>query len=271
MASFDNVTKTSLRKIKKHGYKDTEVKSPHEEMRLKGDSSIVLYKTGKLLVQGSPANVRETIKLLKFLGITESKKCFSGCAIGTDETLKGDTFGGLVVAGFKADDRIRQELEGMGVKDSKALLKPDIVKIARELIERYPDNYHMESIFPKEYNKLNMKHNVTEIMDMMHEKCYRKLKGRSDIIHIVDLYPGCKVGDIKEAKAESKYLEVAAASIIARYGGLKQIRELEQQAGFFIPFGSTNVQAALIEIKKKSLKPVNFVKMKFRNVQQFFP
>ncbi|MBN2367719.1 hypothetical protein JXC34_01775 [Candidatus Woesearchaeota archaeon] len=270
MASFNDVTMTNLRKIKKYGFKEEDLKTVHEAMRLRGPATLVLFNTGKLLVQGSQDNVKDTVKKLKFLGITQSRKSFTGCAIGTDETLKGDTFGGLVVAGFKADDEIRAELGELGVRDSKKMLKPEIVRVAKILMEKYPENYHIESLTPKEYNKENARKNVTMIMDIMHSKCYKALKKRSDILHIVDLYPGCSVGDIKEKQAESKYLEVAAASIIARYGGLKQIRELEQQAGFFIPFGSTNVNAGLLEIKKKSLRPENFVKMKFRNVQQFF-
>ena len=270
MVSFDNINEKSLKKLKKYGYDFIKVKSKYEIVRLKGMSSLVLYKTGKLLIQGSKLNVEETVKLIKFLGITEAKKSFTGIAIGTDETLKGDTFGGIVVASFKADDNIRAELKEIGVKDCKAMLKPDCVKMANELIDRYPKNFHVENIYPREYNKLNEKYNVTEILDILHEKCYKKLSRRKNIIHIVDLYPGCKVGNIKETKAESKYFEVGAASIIARYYALMQIRDLEKNAGFFIPLGSTHVGSALLEIKKKSLNPKEFVKLKFRNVVEFF-
>ncbi len=270
MVSFDNINEKSLKKLKKHGFEFIKVKSKHEVTRLKGMSTLILYKTGKLLVQGSKNNVEETVKLIKFLGIAKEKRGFSGVAIGSDESLKGDTFGGIVVCAFKADDKIRAELKELGVKDSKKMLKPDCVKLANELIEKYPKNYHVENIYPDEYNKLNIKYNVTEILDSLHEKCYKKLSRRKNIIHIVDLYPGCNVGDIKEKRAESKYYEVGAASIIARYYALMQIRDLERRAGFFIPLGSTHVESALLEIKKKSLKAKNFVKLKFKNVQEFF-
>ena len=148
------------------------------------------------------------------------------------------------------------------------MLNPDIVKLAKTLIEKYPKNYHVENLSPKDYNKLNVKMNVTQIMDLLHKKCYTKLARTA--VHIVDKYPGCSVGNIMETKAESKYYEVAAASIIARYFGLMQIRTLEMKAGFFIPFGSSNVESALLEIRKKSLDPSKLVKMKFRNVIRFF-
>ena len=269
MPSFDNVNKENLKRLKRFGYEEIKPKSKLEEVRMKGNATIVLYKTGKLLVQGKKNDVEEAAKLLNFAYITEEKKGVTGFAVGSDESLKGDTFGGIVVAGFLADGDIRKDLKNMGVKDSKKLLNPDIVLIATQLIEKFPKNYHVENIFPEEYNKMNVRHSVTEILDLLHGKCFSKLS-RGKVIHIVDEYPGCSVGDIRETHAESKYLEVAAASVIARYFALKQIRDLEMKAGFFIPLGSSNVESALLELKKKSLDPCEYVKLKFRNVSELF-
>jgi ribonuclease HII len=268
MVSYDNISEKKLKQIKKHGYEQIDTKTQYELVRYKGPTNIVLYNTGKLLIQGSEQNVNDAKKLIKFLGITTPDKKLAGLAVGSDETLKGDTFGGIVVAGFKADDKIRDEIVKMGVKDSKQLLRPDIVKLAQELIEKFPNNYHVESLRPKEYNQLNMILNVTKILDKLHARCCAKLSRSA--IHIVDKYPGCVVGDIIEAKADSKYPEVAAASIIARYAGLKQIKELEMEAGFFIPLGSTHVDSALLELEKKTLDPKNYVKLKFKNVVRHF-
>jgi len=270
MVSFDDVNEKELKRLKKYGYEFIKPKSKQEIARLKGKTTLVLYKTGKLLIQGKKQDIEETTKLINFLCIAKEKKGISGVAIGTDESLKGDTFGGIVVAGFMADEKIRCELKQMGVKDSKLLLNPDVVELAKKIIEKYPKNYHIENIYPKEFNKLNLKSRITEILDILHERCFIKLVGKNKkIMHIVDLYPGCNVGDIKEKHAESKYIEVAAASIMARYGALMQIRELEDQAGFFIPLGSTHVGSALLEIKKKSLHPEYFVKLRFQNVRDF--
>jgi ribonuclease HIII len=270
MTSFDDVNKDNLKKLKRYGYEEIKIKSKTEEQRFLGKSTIILYKTGKLLVQGNKVNSDEAAKLLSFLGVINEKKGFSGLAIGSDESLKGDSFGGIVVAGFMADDSIRPELKNMGVKDSKKLLNPDIVLIATQLIEKYPKNYHVENIFPKEYNKMNVKHSVTEILDTLHARCFSKISGKNNAIHIVDMYPGCSVGNIRETHAESKYLEVAAASVLARYFALKQIRDLEMKAGFFIPLGSSNIESSLLELKKKSLDPVDYVKLKFQNVSALF-
>ncbi|MBD3203522.1 hypothetical protein GF327_04460 [Candidatus Woesearchaeota archaeon] len=279
MIVLEGITKTQLVPLKKHGFKLVKPKGKYEKYRLKGPANIILYTTGKLVVNGKKEGIKETKKLLRKLGIKiprqktnkkKQNKDISGKVIGSDETLKGDTFGGIVVCAFKADAKIREQLIDLGVRDSKTFNNADITKLARKLMTLFSRNYSVENIYPKEYNKLNKKKNVTEIMNYLHEKCYKKLAKRKKITYVIDKYPGCKVGDIVEPKAESKYPEVAAASIIARFCALKQIRDLEQTAGFFIPMGSTHVTDAVMEIKRKSLDPRDYVKMKFKNVKEFF-
>ena len=75
--------------------------------------------------------------------------------------------------------------------------------------------------------------------------------------------------DIRETKAESKYLEVAAASILARATALKQLNYLSIKAGFSLPKGSTHVELALIELKERGLDFNKFVKTGFGNVVKF--
>ena len=102
---------------------------------------------------------------------------------------------------------LHNRLKEIGVKDSKKLLNPDIVKLAKEIMEEFPKKYHIENIYPAEYNKLNLKLNVTKILDKLHDKCFKKLKCKSTLLHIVDLYPGCDVGNIKKKNArESLFL-----------------------------------------------------------------
>jgi ribonuclease HIII len=86
---------------------------------------------------------------------------------------------------------------------------------------------------------------------------------------VVDKFPGCQVGEVQEEKAESKYLEVAAASILARDAALRQLNALSAQAGFHLPKGSTHVQLALVELKHRKLNFTQFVKINFWNVKDF--
>jgi len=264
------------------GFREIPTKSPYEKKRYTGPATIVYYKTGKILVQGKQAEkyrellkiktgkeAKEKTKTLKTKKEYIETKKVSGTIIGSDETLKGDTFGGIVVAGFKADKKVREELKIICVMDSKKLDDHKISLIAKIISEKFPKNYHVISLKPKEYNEQTSQKSVTNLLDRLHREVNQALK-TIDSTHIVDKYPGCKAGDIQIERAESKYLEVAAASILARDAGLKQLAELSKKAGMHIPKGSTHVLGALKKLKEKKLSPKEFVKMNFSNVKVVF-
>ena len=100
MTVFTNVNKEALEKLARKGFTKELSKTIHEQLRLKkGYVSLILYTSGKLLVQGSPPEVKEMTKFLEKQGIGEKVKLEqfrkeTGWIIGSDETLKGDTFGG---------------------------------------------------------------------------------------------------------------------------------------------------------------------------------
>ncbi len=184
--------------------------------------------------------------------------------IGSDESLKGDTFGGIVVAAVKTTStKEQQRLISLGVKDSKQLKDTDIQNIAKVIKSEFECN--IISLLPHEYNSKSG--NVTSLLNDLHKRAAKDLKPGH---HIVDEYPGCTVGDLHEQKAESKYIEVAAASILARSAALDQIHFLSSLAGFTIPKGSTHVKDALQKLKEKKLPPSQFVKLDFKNVKEIF-
>ncbi len=179
--------------------------------------------------------------------------------IGSDETLKGDTFGGIVVVGVQADDDVRKKLEALGIKDSKRHNHNMIHKHAQSI--REIAKFSVCNLYPEEYNKAE---SVTALLNRLHKEVAEEL---GEGTHIVDAYPGCTTGDIIETKAEDKYIEVAAASIIARDEAMHQMAKLEEKAGFKIPLGSTHVKEALEKVKEKKLDPKQFVKIGFKNVK----
>ena len=242
-------------------------KSPYELLRLKkGKVTLILFNSGKLLLQGETYLVAELAEELMFLGIgklvqSQMFKPEEGLIIGSDECLKGDTFGGLIVAAVKADEKIREKLIGLGVADSKKLSDSEIVEIAKLIKE--VASYEIKSLYPEHYNEDG---NVTKMLNRLHNKCALKLLPGK---HVVDKYPGCDVGDIVETKAESKYVEVAAASILARDESIRQLDELSRMAGFTLPRGSTHVKEALEKIKHKRLDFNQLVKTSFSNVKKY--
>ncbi len=292
MTVFVKVKKEDLSKLK--GFISEKPKTIYEESRLrKDDVSLIFYSSGKLLLQGKKDSVKVVADLLVKEGIGEKETSTQfrkeqGWFIGSDESLKGDTFGGIVVAAVKADENLRRELIELGVADSKMLADEEILFLAGKI--KSITQCEVRSVLPEEYNlhvshsikenisreprntidanafNPNNNHNVTHLLNKLHKECAKYLAPGT---HLVDKYPGCAVGDIREEKAESKYVEVAAASILARATALQQLDFLSAEAGFTIPKGSTHVLSALQELKRRNLKFHSFVKMHFWNVKEF--
>lgn len=256
--------------LKKEGFEEAAVKSPHEELRLhKGRITVTLYKTGTLLVQGNDKEIHQVNTLLEKINILPKE--VSGLTIGSDESLKGDTFGGIVVAAVKADDKTRLKLTQAGVKDSKQVKDEDIPALAKKI--RTLTEYEIVSLFPKDYNLEITKYTgVTFLLNKLHLKAYQCLAKhhpeKTAAKHIVDKYPGCTVGHIIETKADENHIEVAAASILAREEALKQLAALSKVAGFQLPKGSTHVTEALKKLKERKADLSFFAKVDFRNVQE---
>ncbi|HLC51693.1 MAG TPA: DUF3378 domain-containing protein [Candidatus Nanoarchaeia archaeon] len=266
MALFTNVTKEQAEKLLKKGFTAEAIKTIYEELRLKrDDTTIILYNSGKLLIQGK--NVEAAAEIIRKLKIgrqppSEDFRKELGIIIGSDEALKGDTFGGIVVAAVKADQSGRKLLQELGVADSKKLSDKEVLLIAKRIKQNFV--CETRSLLPEEYN--DRKGNVTELLNKLHQQVANDLHPGK---HIVDKYPGCVVGDIAVEKAESKYLEVAAASVIARAAALNQLEYLSVEAGFPVPKGSTHVKLALHELQERKLDFKKFVKIDFSNVRDF--
>lgn len=265
MAVFTNVKRRDVENLK--GYSKEKTKTIYEELRLKNkDVTLILYISGKLLLQGKKEAVAIVAEQLEKKGLGERVKSETfrkekGWVIGSDEALKGDTFGGLIIAAVKADDQLREQLLQIGVADSKSLSDKEVLNMAEKIRKAVP--CEVKSILPEEYNQ-NGK--ITVMLNQFHKQCAGYLKPGK---HIVDKYPGCTVGDVAVEKAEVKYLEVAAASVLARAAALKQLDFLSMRAGFSVPKGSTHVKLALMELKERRRDFTKFVKVDFANVREF--
>ncbi len=266
MTIFLNVTKEQAEKLLRNGFAKEEVKTVYEALRLKKSGiTIILYTSGKLLLQGK--NIDEAVKLIRKLkmGIEQTAEQFlaeTGWVIGSDEALKGDTFGGIVVAAVKANGLLRKKLMELGVADSKTLSDKEILTMSEKIKQTV--SCEIKSLLPEEYNR--REGNVTDLLNKLHQQAAQELQPGK---HIVDKYPGCAVGDIAVEKAESRYAEVAAASVLARAAALQQLDYLSLLAGFTIPKGSTHVKLALYELQERKLDFSKFVKIDFSNVVEF--
>lgn len=247
-----------------------DVKTKYELFRLRNRSIVmVLFNSGKLVLQGKDENIMYYSKLLKSFGYEEQKKIEfvkqEGVYIGSDEALKGDTFGGIVVVGVRADNIQRESLKLLGVMDSKKIKDDKIGAYSDEI--RKIVRVSVKSLLPNRYN--DYKFGLTKLMNKLHKEVFFHLKV-GGAKWVVDKYPGCNVGQIAVVKAESKYVEVAAASIIARDFALQQLAKLSAKLGITVPKGSSHVQSALEFLKKSKRDPKQFVKMNWSNVKKVF-
>ena len=266
MTVFTNVKKEDVLKLE--GFAAEDPKTSYELLRLtKKGLTLILYTSGKLLLQGAEKQVEKLAEDIEKKRFGKRQKADhyrkeEGWYIGSDESLKGDTFGGLVVAAVKADDVLRKKLVELGVADSKKLSEQEVISLAKKIRMIAP--CEIKSILPPEYNTFHG--SVTEMLNAFHKEVAGYLLPG---IHVVDKFPGCNAGTIMEEKAEDKYVEVAAASILARAAALDQLDFLSMEAGFPLPKGSTHVASALQELKEKGLEFSEFVKLHFSNVKEF--
>lgn len=157
--------------------------------------------------------------------------------LGIDEAGRGSVLGPLVIAGVVIDKRKEAILDNMGVKDSKKLTPKRREVLARKLKKMFVwdtviysaqdiDNLRAQGI------------NLNEIERKGMEELIAKLDFDEAIVDAVDVKPqrfqdrlaqatGKKVK--AEHKADDKYIEVSAASIIAKQSRDEAIAEINKK------------------------------------------
>lgn len=225
-----------------------------------------LYTSGKLVIQGknAPAFIQFYIEpeLLGTFGYGYEEALLDKTPrIGVDEAGKGDFFGPLCIAGVYAGEKEFAELLKIGVKDSKKLSDPAILKMAKQIQATVP--HHIIRLFPEKYNTLYAQFaNLNSLLAWGHAAvietlsqetgCKTALIDQFSHLPIVENALKRKSLDIhftKKTKAESDPV-VAAASILARAAFLSGLSKLSDQIGFTLPKGASS---AVIAAGKKLL------------------
>lgn len=212
--------------------------------------SVTLYSSGKLMVQGKA--MEEFIKFHlepNVLGTFTYGYDQSDPSphVGVDESGKGDFFGPLCTAAIFAEKT--SELTKLGVKDSKKLNDPLILKIAEKLEKSYP--HSIIRIGPEKYNQLYKKFgnlnlllgwaHATAICEVLEKtSCKRVIIDQFAAEHVVEnalkqKKMSCEL--IQRTKGEQD-LVVAAASILARATFVRGMKSLSKQFDFELPKGA---------------------------------
>lgn len=267
-----------------------------------GDTVITLYESGKVVFQGSDANLAsdfwietekinsgkvdiKNVKKEKKEDIYIDYKIYNSSAIGSDEVGTGDYFGPIVVTAAYVSKENIKFLENLGVKDSKKMTDIKILETVPKIIKKIP--YESIILSNKDYN-LNYSNNINmnKIKAILHNKVLYKLKEKIkdyDYIIVDEFakkfvyynYLKDNTNVVKNitflTKGEDKHLAVACASLISRYIFIKKFIELENELNMTLPKGASDqVDLKGVKIVKKygfdKLKEI--AKLNFKNTEK---
>ena len=220
------------------------------------DTVITMYESGKVMFQGTSADVDAAmwgVALENTKEKKENQKYYNCNAVGSDEVGTGDYFGPIVVtACYVKKDQI-EALEKLGIGDSKKIDDEKIKKIAPEIAKLV--KYKSVILTPEEYNEKHTKDtNMNKIKAILHNRVLYEIvhdeKAKYDYI-IVDefarenrYYEYLKDQPVIQrditflTKAEDISPAVACASIISRYLFLKEFDKICDNIHIPLPKGA---------------------------------
>lgn len=221
--------------------------------------SCTLYKSGKLTVQG-----KEMGSFIEFYLEPEILKSFEYSyqkeiidpevdltgRIGIDESGKGDFFGPLCIAGVFAEGDAIRRLKELGVRDSKTLGDPTIIKLAEKIRKEFI--HHIVKINPPKYNELIVQFkNLNRLLAWGHATTIEQMADKTGCSSIiVDQFANEEVVltaikrkklqlDVTQRHRAEEDLVVAAASILARCAFIQSLEQLEKQYAQPFPKGAS--------------------------------
>ena len=157
--------------------------------------------------------------------------------LGIDEAGRGSVLGPMVIAGVVVPEKMEKVLERMGVKDSKRLTANRRTILSRKLKKMF--EYEIVVITAREIDDMRTSGiNLNEIEKNAMESIILKLKPEKAIVDAVDVkaerFQENLINDtgfnvVAEHKADDKYIEVSAASIIAKAEWDAQIAEINKE------------------------------------------
>lgn len=286
--------KTKEKMIKYYANKKRDKVIPYVVFQAQDEDTVItMYESGKIMFQGSSADVDATMwKEMDGQSVNDTnknknlEKYYNCSSIGSDEVGTGDYFGPIVVTScYVTKDNIPY-LESLGIKDSKKLDDNKILKIAPEIIKKIP--YKSIILTNSEYNdKYNDSYNINKIKAIMHNKVLfqmvNSIQDKYDYI-IVDEFareqryydyikesPNVQRGITFMTKAEDKNLAVACASVISRYIFIKEFDKISDSIHIPLPKGAgNNVDTIGMEVVEKygEEKLHDIAKLNFKNTER---
>ncbi|MCX6801201.1 MAG: ribonuclease HII [Candidatus Diapherotrites archaeon] len=200
---------------------------------------------------------------------------------GVDEAGRGPCFGPMTLSIVVMEKGAEEELREEGVRDSKELL-PNKRKKLEKIVKKKSAEHKTIVLKPIEINDLMVRYSLNEIEAMQIGKMINSLKHKPEIIFIdspdtvegsfearIRRYTGKKIKITAENKADSKYVVVGAASILAK---VKRDNEIEKLSKKFGDIGSgypadPKTQKYLNEYVEKHKKLPPFSRIFWKNCE----
>lgn len=205
--------------------------------------------------------------------------------IGSDEVGNGSYFGGIVTASVLVRDQADVDfLLELGVRDSKKISDKKIREMAPQIKDRL--EYAVSEAIPAQYNQaIASGLHIKEIMAILHNDAIGKVSVENpDYVLIDEFASASKYSDYLEAsnkkvaysdrlrfekKAESKYLAVAAASILARDAFLTQIDTMSDFLHMPIKQGVTaKVKEQIAQLMRMEIDLTQYAKVDFKTTEE---
>lgn len=205
--------------------------------------------------------------------------------IGSDEVGNGSYFGGIVTASVLVRDQADVDfLLELGVHDSKKISDKKIRAMAPQIKDRL--EYAVSEAIPAQYNQaIASGLHIKEIMAILHNDAIGKVSATNpDFVLIDEFASASKYSDYLEAsnkkvaysdrlrfekKAESKYLAVAAASILARDAFLTQIDTMSDFLHMPIKQGVTaKVKEQIAQLMHMEIDLTQYAKVDFKTTEE---
>ena len=197
---------------------------------------------------------------------------------GVDDAGRGSMVGPLVIAGVTIDKKNLKKLKSIGVQDSKKL-SPKTREILYKKIIEIVDEYYVVRISPKTIDSNVFKHKLNHLEAKNMAKVIKELSPQVAYVDSCDvdykrfgneislLTSNSKI--ISRHHADSRFVVVAAASIIAKVSRDKSIHRLKKnyELGSGYPSDKKTVKCVkkLLLQKKQSY---SFIRMSWKPVQK---
>ena len=196
---------------------------------------------------------------------------------GIDDAGRGSMLGPLVIAGISLEKKNLRKLTALGVKDSKKLSSKSRKILYKKIIE-IVDDYYIAKIPPRSIDASVKKHLLNSLEAKYMAKVVSKLDADTSYVDSCDVKPlrfGKEISLLSDGHkiksyhhADSKFVVVSAASILAKVARDKAIEKLNKthNLGSGYPSDSTTVKFVTKYYKKNHIMPV-FVRKSWKPVQ----